>query len=55
MGRTVKNPKKCIISCRVNDTEMEALSRLAQEAGTNISELLRQSIFLLEKDLRASV
>lgn len=54
MGKTVKNPKKFIVSCRVNDSEMEALSKLAQEAGTNISELLRQSIFKLEQDLRAS-
>jgi hypothetical protein len=54
MGKTVKNPKKFIVSCRVNDNEMEALSKLAQEAGTNITELLRQSIFTLEQDLRAS-
>jgi hypothetical protein len=53
MGKTVKSPKKFIVSCRVNDNEMEALSKLAQEAGTNISDLLRQSIFMLEQDLRA--
>ncbi|WP_432821893.1 plasmid mobilization protein [Trichloromonas sp.] len=54
MGKTVRNPKKFIVSCRVNDNEMEALSKLANEAGTNISDLLRQSILLLEQDLRAS-
>lgn len=55
MGKTVRNPKKCIVSCRVNDNEMEALCKLAEEAGTNISNLLRQSIFRLEQDLRASM
>ncbi len=54
MGKTVKNPKKFIVSCRVNDNEMEALNKLAQDAGTNISDLLRQSIFMLEQDLRAN-
>lgn len=52
MGRTVRNPKKCIISCRIDDHEMETLDRLSREVGINISDLLRQSIFRLERELR---
>ena len=54
MGRAVNQPKKYIVSCRINGNEMETLNKIAQEAGTNISDLLRQSIFRLEQDLRAS-
>jgi len=39
MGKTVKNPKRFIISCRVNDEEMRLLQQRAKEAGTNISNL----------------
>jgi len=49
MGKSVENPKKYIISCRVNDDEMEVLQRLADGAGTNISGLLRRSLTLLEE------
>ncbi len=44
MGKTVKNPKRFIISCRVNDEEMRLLQQRAKEAGTNISNLLRASL-----------
>ncbi len=54
MGKSVRNPKKYIISCRINGGELETLNKLAQHAGTNISELLRQSIFRLEQELRAN-
>jgi hypothetical protein len=47
MGKSVQNPKKNIISCRVNDREMQALQDLAKKAGTNISDLVRQSIMSL--------
>lgn len=47
MGKSVQNPKKNIISCRVNDREMQALQDLARKAGTNISDLVRQSIMTL--------
>lgn len=50
MGKTVANPKKYIISCRVNDEELEILQELAKESGTNISNLLRRSLDLLEQD-----
>ena len=53
MGRAVSQPKKYIVSCRINGSEMETLNKIAQEAGTNISDLLRQSIFRLEQELRA--
>ena len=55
MGRAVNQPKKYIVSCRINGNEMETLNKIAQEAGTNISDLLRQSIFRLGQDLRASL
>jgi len=50
MGKSVENPKKFIISCRVNDDELQTLQELAKAAGTNISTLLRQSLNLLEQD-----
>jgi len=45
MGKSVDNPKKHIISCRVNELEMEVLQHMTEEFGTSISELLRQSLF----------
>lgn len=48
MGKTVENPKKYIISCRVNDEEMQVLQDLSKEYGTSISTLLRQSLLQLE-------
>ena len=55
MGKSVENPKKFIISCRVNDEEMEVLSKLAEQSGTNISGLLRQSLNILEEEFQARV
>ncbi len=49
MGKSVNNPKKFIISCRVSDEEMQHLQNIADEAGTNISSLLRRSIELLQQ------
>jgi hypothetical protein len=48
MGKSVENPKKYIISCRVDDQELQTLQELARSAGTNISNLLRRSLDLLE-------
>ncbi len=47
MGRPVESPKKFIVSCRVDDTEMQVLKKLAEQADTNISGLLRRSLDLL--------
>jgi len=47
MGRSVKHPKKHIVSCRVNEGEMETLQHLTEESGISISELLRQSLLQL--------
>lgn len=44
MGKSVENPKKFIVSCRINDREMEQLQKLAKQSGTNISNLLRRSL-----------
>jgi len=48
MDKTVKQPKTHIVSCRVSDQEMEFLQNLAQDAGTNISSLLRLRLELAE-------
>ncbi|ORJ54909.1 hydrogen-dependent growth transcriptional repressor [Geothermobacter hydrogeniphilus] len=48
MGKSVKNPKRFIISCRVNDQEMQILQERANQAGTNISNLLRDSLDIPE-------
>ncbi len=47
MGRTVKSPKKHIVSCRVNEGEMETLQHLTEESGISISDLLRQCLLQL--------
>lgn len=47
MGKTVENPKKYIISCRINDEEMQVLQDLSKEHGTSISTLLRQTLQML--------
>ncbi len=46
MGRSSKNPKKHIVSCRINNEEFEILADLAQKTGCNISNLLRRSLDL---------
>lgn len=51
MGRSVQNPKKFIISCRVNDEEMELLQRLADRSGLSISNLMRQTLKFSENEL----
>ncbi|ALC15169.1 transcriptional regulator [Desulfuromonas soudanensis] len=49
MGRTVKQPKKFIVSCRVDDEEMRLLVERARSSHTSISELLRRSLELCEE------
>ncbi len=46
MNKTA-NPKKFIISCRIDDHERQMLDKIARSYGTNISELMRQSLILL--------
>ncbi|GAB4174297.1 MAG: hypothetical protein Tsb0017_17170 [Geothermobacteraceae bacterium] len=55
MGKSVKNPKRFIISCRVNDEEMQLLQERAKQAGTNISNLLRASLEIDPRDHRQAV
>lgn len=50
MGKSVEKPKKYVISCRIDDQELEQLRRLALQAGTNISGLLRRTLNLLAED-----
>ena len=49
MGRSVKHPKKFIVSCRVDDEEMRLLVERARSERTNISEMLRRSLELGEE------
>jgi hypothetical protein len=53
MGKTVDSPKKFIISCRVDDNELEMLQHLAKRSGVNLSTLLRRSIDVLKCDAGA--
>ncbi len=50
MGKTVDNPKRFIVSCRVDDQELQTLQELAKKCGVNISDLLRQTLLQLEHD-----
>lgn len=50
MGRTSANPKKFIISCRVNHREMETLQKRAEASGLSITMLLRESLELAERE-----
>jgi len=52
MGKSVENPKKHIISCRISDEEMEVLQVIASSKGQNISDLIRQTIFALQSTAR---
>ena len=52
MGKSVENPKKHIISCRISDDEMKALQHLADLEGMNISDLIRQTITALKDSTR---
>lgn len=51
MGKTVDNPKKYIISCRVNDQELQVLQNIAKQSDISISNLLRQSLIMIEDNL----
>jgi len=49
MGKPVEKPKKYIVSCRLDDQEMERLRLIARQSGTNISGLLRKTLNLLAR------
>ena len=50
MGKPVRFPKRYIVSCRVDSDELLTLKRLARETGTNISDLLRNSLNQLTRE-----
>jgi len=50
MARVSNNPKKFIISCRVNSEEMESLQERAEASGLSITMLLRKSLELQERE-----
>ncbi|NOY13560.1 MAG: hydrogen-dependent growth transcriptional repressor [Deltaproteobacteria bacterium] len=47
MGRRAANAKKFIVSCRVNNEEMDLLQSIAKKSDSSISELLRKSLLAL--------
>ncbi|PLX83387.1 MAG: hydrogen-dependent growth transcriptional repressor [Desulfuromonas sp.] len=49
MGKKVTNPKRHIVSCRVNEEEMELLMDLARKSNVSISTLVRRSILVIEE------
>lgn len=54
MGRTSNNPKKFVISCRVNHKEMRDLQERAEEYGISITNLLRKCLKLPEQHHRSA-
>ena len=50
MGRRAINAKKFIVSCRVNNEEMDLLQSIAKESDSSISDLLRRSLLTLQND-----
>jgi len=54
MARVSANPKKFIISCRVNRDEMEVLQERAEACGLSITMLLRKSLELQERELASA-
>ena len=52
MGKSVKNPKHFIISCRVDDNQLVILQERAKACGTNISNLLRDCLEIEHPELR---
>jgi len=49
MGKSMKNPKRYIISCRVSDNEFALLQEVAEKSGVNISTLMRRRLKLKGK------
>lgn len=50
MGRRAINAKKFIVSCRVNNEEMDLLQSIAKESDSSISDLLRRSLLTLQNN-----
>ncbi|PLX97298.1 MAG: hydrogen-dependent growth transcriptional repressor [Desulfuromonas sp.] len=44
MGKSVENPKRYIVSCRVSEDEMTHLQDLARTQGVSLTALLRQAL-----------
>lgn len=47
MGKSVEQPRKCIISARFSQAERDALLDAAQKTGMSLSELMREAVFFL--------
>jgi antitoxin component of RelBE/YafQ-DinJ toxin-antitoxin module len=52
MGKSVEKPKNHIISCRIDDQEMERLQKIASKSGTSISVLMRKTLTMLASNYR---
>lgn len=49
MGRKKEKTKKNIVSCRIDDNEMDMLKQCASREGVSITEVMRQSINCLSQ------
>lgn len=52
MAKVTQNPKKYIISCRLDDREMQMLQEIAKQQAVSITTLVRQSLNLPERSSR---
>jgi hypothetical protein len=50
MPKLAENPKKFIVSCRVDDYEMRILQNRASQAGVTITKLIRRCLELPESE-----
>lgn len=55
MAKVTRNPKKFIISCRLDDREMQMLQEIAKKQEVSITTLLRQSLNLPERSPRRQI
>lgn len=44
MGKKLEHPKSHIVSCRINNNEMEILKKAARQSSLSVSEFLRSCL-----------
>lgn len=54
MAKTKENSKKFIVSCRVDNHEMDMLKERADRDGVSITQLLRACLNIVEGEARQS-
>jgi hypothetical protein len=51
MPRMKEKPRYNVVSMRVTDEELEALERATRKTRKNVSSLMREAMWLLQRDL----